>query len=68
MIFILRSFMSADQVAKLADQLILLYNTFLNLVVKHKEKLYTHYVTERLTNKVVRKQLAKLNYILLLEY
>ena len=37
--------MSADQTAKLAHQFILLTNTFLDLVLKYKEKAHACYAT-----------------------
>ena len=47
--------MSTDQAAKFAHQLILLTNTFLDLVIKRKKKTHACHATERVTNKKVKK-------------
>ena len=54
---ILKSSMSADQAAKLAHQLTLLTNAFLDLVLEYKEKTYIYHVTKKTASKVIRKRL-----------
>ena len=51
--------MSVDQVAKLAHQLLLFTNVFLNPVVEREEKTYTCHTTRQIANKAVKKRLTK---------
>ena len=54
MLSISKSFINANQVAKLVYQFISLINACLNLVVKYKEKVYAYHTTEKTVSKVLR--------------
>ena len=58
--------MSADQVTKLTDQLILLTNAFLDPVLECEKKTHIYYITKKAVSKAVRKWWTRTSYTLFL--
>ena len=59
MLYILKNLMNANQVAKLAHQLILPTNIFLDLIFKYKQKVNACDFIKETTIEVIKKELAE---------